>query len=126
MTEFGMRIDGVGGRRRASRGSVLLPASVQTIGTYQTIELINISATGAKLRGSALPDEGKVILLRAGPFDLFGEIVWRRRDLCGIHFDEPLVDGDLDRIRRDGKVASIGMSPAEKEAAEDWVTGKAR
>ena len=126
MGGFGTRIDGAGGRRGAARGAVSLAASMQTTGTYLTIEIVEISATGARLRGAALPAEGQFVLLRAGPLDLFGEVVWHRGDLCGIHFDEPLDDPCVKRMRRDNRVASINVTSADRQAAEDWASGKAR
>jgi hypothetical protein len=75
-------------RRRSERASVLLPASVVTISAYQYFELVNLSATGAKLRGSAIPAIGKPALFRLSGLQVLCKVVWAKADLCGVHFDE--------------------------------------
>ena len=56
--------DGIRNRRRAPRASVLLPASVVTMSAYQYLEVVDLSPTGAKLRGSPRPDIGKTAMFR--------------------------------------------------------------
>ena len=56
MAEFGKRLDGPGGRRRATRAPILMSAALHTVGASRTVTIIDVSTTGARLR-SALPLE---------------------------------------------------------------------
>jgi len=53
MTAFGKRLDGPGGRRHSARAPVLMSAAMHAVGTSQTVSLVDVSRTGAKLRGHA-------------------------------------------------------------------------
>ncbi len=85
---MGMLGKGFSNRRRSERASVLLPASVVTMSAYQYFELINLSATGAKLRGSATPAVGRAALFRLDRLQILCKVVWVKDGLCGVHFDE--------------------------------------
>jgi hypothetical protein len=111
-------------RRRSQRASVLLPASVVTMSAYQYFELINLSATGAKLRGSVTPAVGKPALFRLDRFQILCKVVWVKDDLCGLHFDELIPPRVLAHFRKVGSPAQVGMlTPDEKQAEEEWANG---
>ncbi len=107
-------------RRRTAR------ASVVTMNAYQYLELINISATGAKLRGSPLPDIGKTALFRLQDIQLLCKIMWATDNQCGVRFEELVPLKMVARIREAGTPAAIAMlTPDEKLAADDWLVGNA-
>ena len=111
-------------RRRSGRASVLLPASVVTVSAYQYLELVNLSATGAKLRGDMRPGIGKPALFRLDDFKVLCRVVWQTDDLCGVRFDEPMPPWALSHFRKIGGTAQIGMlTPEEKQAEEEWTDG---
>ena len=117
----------VGGlnRRRSQRASVLLPASVVTMSAYQYLELVNLSATGAKLRGSMTSAVGKAALFRLDGFEVLCRIVWQADELCGVRFDEPMSPLTLSQFRKAGNTAQIGMlTPDEQQAEEEWSNGR--
>ncbi len=124
---FGKRLDGVGGRRIAAREPVLLPVRITTVSASVGADVINISCTGAKLRGSNLPDEGADLLVRVGPVDVLATVVWRCGEVCGVTFDGEIGEADVAQLRRETRWASVTkLSPEERLAAEDWSTGFAR
>ena len=127
MPKFGSRVDGVGGRRHTPRRPILLSASLESISDYRQIELIDISATGAKVRGTDLPDCGSDVLLKVGCVEAFSEVVWVSENLRGLHFDEPVEKLLLDRLGREGHIlGSDQLTLEERTALEHWKSGHAR
>lgn len=121
MAAFGARLHGSRNRRRCERASVLLPASVVTLCAYQYLELINLSATGARLRGSMIPAVGKAGIFRLDELKVLCKVVWATEDLCGVKFDEPIPLPVLAHFSRTGSTAQIGMlTPDEKQIEEEW------
>jgi hypothetical protein len=113
-------------RRRASRASVLLPASVVTMSAYQYLEVVNLSPSGAKLRGSPVPDIGKTAMFRLDGYQLLCRVVWAKDDLCGVRFDELMPPRVLQIFREAGSIAKLDMlTPAEQQAADEWNNGVA-
>jgi len=111
-------------RRRSPRASILLSASVVTMAAYRYFDLINLSATGAKLRGAEMPEVGKTALFRLDPFQALCKVVWVRDELCGIRFEELLSPRLLAHFRKAGDTAQLGMlTPAEQQAKEEWTDG---
>ncbi len=125
-SSFGACADVMRHRRRAERSSVLLPASVVTMSAYQYLDLINISKTGAKLRGERLPNHLATALFRIGSVTVLCRVVWVANDQCGVHFEEPLSAQMLSRISKEGNVAGLCLTPEEERIEADWNTGKAR
>lgn len=125
MTAFGRRKGG--GRRRANRTPALLPALVTTIARSHSAVLINVSATGARIRGSDLPDVGSDLVLKVDSVEAFGTVQWVRQNLCGVEFEQPLLEGQVDLLRAEGSVAMLTkLSPEERLAMQDWTIGLAR
>ncbi len=110
-------------RRRSQCMSVLLPASVVTMSAYQYLEVVNLSPTGAKLRGVAVLEVGKAAMFRLEHFHVLCKIVWVRDDLFGIRFDEPVPARVLAEFRKAGDTAQVGMlTPDEQLAADEWLS----
>lgn len=127
MCTFGKRIDGVHGHRSGPGTSVLVPAAIITLSQSGSTTLLNVSRSGAKLRGSKLPAVGEDALIKAGPVEAFGTIVWRHDDLCGIHFDCGLSNEELRVLELETDTARVSMlTPEELMALDDWETGFAR
>jgi len=87
------------GLLRAERVRVSMPAPVVTMSAYQFPELADISASGAKLRGAPLPPAGATVLLRAGPLEVLGRIVWVKAEECGVRFEEAVPPATLKQIQ---------------------------
>jgi len=112
MPNFGRRIDGPTGRRRAQREEVVLAGSALTIGTSRAVVVTDVSPTGAKLVGRHLPRQGSDVLLSVGSVELFGEIAWHRNDECGIAFESSLDSEVTDHLKREGRWAKVMGIPA--------------
>jgi hypothetical protein len=107
MSNFGRRIDGPTGRRRAQREEVVLAGSALTLGASRAVVVTDVSPSGAKLLGRKLPQAGTDVLLAVGSVELFGEIVWLGRDECGISFEAPLGAELTDHLKREGRWAKV-------------------
>lgn len=112
MSNFGRRVDGPAGRRRAQREAVVLAGSALTLGASRAVVVTDVSPTGAKLLGRVLPPQGSDVLLTVGTAELFGEIVWVARDECGIAFESPLDRKVTEHLKRDGRWATVMGIPA--------------
>lgn len=124
---FGKRIDGCGGRRAAERDPVLMMGLLTTMGRRVEAELLDISRTGARLRPHRQVELNERTLLKAGSVSTLGEVVWSTGDQCGLTFEEPLSDEELDTIRRLGKNALHTFRNADNMiAAEIWVSALVR
>lgn len=113
MPDFGRRVDGPAGRRRAHREEVVLAGSALTLGASRAVVVTDVSPSGAKLIGRKLPPAGKDVLLTVGSVELFGEIAWLGHDECGISFEAPLGAEMIDHLKREGRWARVmGISGA--------------
>lgn len=115
------------GRRSERRARVLLEASAEAIGGHLQVTLLEVSATGARLRGTGLPSVGKDVIIRCAGIETFGTVVWAEDDRRGIGFDEKLSPPDLITIRAHAAaVQHSRLSPEERQGAADWLNGLAR
>ena len=123
MTVFGKCMGG--GRRSAARREGPLVAVLTTLKGSHSAVLADISATGARLRGSQLPDMGEVLTLRIDAVQAFGAVIWVEADECGIAFDRPLA-ADEEQLLRQKVAETHGLPPDIKAAYDAWVLGCAR
>ena len=115
------------GRRSEPRAYILLPASFEALSGSASVDLLDVSRTGARLEGADLPATGKDIILRCGAIDTLGTVAWNIGGRCGVHFDEPISGQDLIALRTIAVAAErSGMTPEELQATEDWANGLAR
>ncbi|WP_309661312.1 PilZ domain-containing protein [Sphingomonas sp.] len=115
------------GRRSEPRAYILLPAAVEDLGGRNSVRLLDVSRTGARLEAGDLPAVGKDIILKCGAIDTLGTVVWTIHGRCGIHFDEPLRGQDLIALRAlAASVEHSGMTPDELQATADWAGGFVR
>lgn len=103
MRIFGRKFGG--GRRAAVREKLPLAALVSTIENSVLAEIIDLSSTGARLRGIDLPPVGSALSLRLDCIPAFGNVVWSTEAECGVEFDTKLSNFELARLRREVKVA---------------------
>lgn len=124
---FGKRIDIPGGARKAVREDILTRAAMTTRTRSRSIDLLDLSLTGARLHGGGLPDPGEDVLLVVGRLEAFGSVVWRDRDQCGIEFDVALSDEALATVERErgpSSLLEVGLDAVL--ANDDWQHGLAR
>ena len=124
---FGKRIDRPGGARRAVRDEMMIRASIMTTMDSVSVDLLDLSKSGARLRGNALPAPGQEVLVLLGRLDAFGTIVWRDYDQCGVHFDVQLSDQAVSIVQAESGPSSLGhIRGEERLAASEWLNGLAR
>ena len=115
------------GRRDEPRAYLLLAASVEGISGRNSVNLLDVSRTGARLTGDALPAVGKDVVLQCGAVDTFGTVIWNDDGQCGLHFDEPISGPELVALRNAAMaVERSGLTPEELQARADWANGVAR
>ena len=110
-----------GGRRKSVRSEAPLLVGLSTVTEDYRAAIVNLSRTGARLSGPELPSEGTELMVRAGRVQAFGRVVWKRDHECGVGFDSPLDQADVNALREAAHLPSgIGLSPEEKAALDDW------
>jgi hypothetical protein len=116
---------GGGGRRVAKRLKAPLVTVVATVKESRPAVLDDLSATGARLHGSSLPDPGEDLLITVEGVHAFGTVAWADGDQRGIAFESPLAAGEERHLRQ--KVAQVkGSSVEDRAAYDDWSGGFAR
>jgi hypothetical protein len=122
MRTFGKRVDlTTGGRRDAPREPIIVPAALLTLHHSQSVVIADISSSGAALLGRNLPSEFEDVWLKVGTVDVLGTVVWRKGRFCGLTFDAPLSDRQLNYIRREASAIMLGgVTPEEKKTIKAW------
>lgn len=116
-----------GGRRGAQRCFAPLPAVVMTITSTRRATMLDISCTGARLKGSQLPPPGAVAELKIEAIRVFGTVAWSANSECGIAFDEPLTPFEIEGLRRRAGLPSLAsLTVDERLAVENWLLGVSR
>ena len=123
MVAFGKKMGG--GRRAAARSASPLIAVFTTLQQSHTAELVDISATGARLRGEHLPEAADELLLSIDKVRAFGTVVWSDADECGVEFDCPLSPAD-EQLLSERVAAARGLPPEIKLALDNWAVGCGR
>ena len=124
---FGKRIDIPGGARKAVRDDVLTRAAMRTRTASRSVDLLDMSLTGARLQGDGLPQPGEDVLLIVGRLEAFGEVVWHHDDQCGVRFDVALGEDALATVERErgpSRLLDVGLDAVL--ASDDWQHGLAR
>ena len=125
--EFGKRIDKPGGCRRAVREDILIRTALMTMTDSLNVDLLDLSKSGARLRGAHLPSTGQEVLLLVARLEAFGTIIWRDGDECGVHFDFALSNSALATLEGErSQIALSGRDAYTKLAVGDWENGLAR
>lgn len=127
MPMFGRRMDGVDGRRSAIREPMLLSAAILTLNRSFSAIIVNVSATGARLRGCGDVSQGDDLWIKVGVIDALATAVWAEDGQCGVTFDTALSDADLDHLRKEAKNTLVTrLTPQERLAAQGWIAALAR
>jgi hypothetical protein len=120
---FGKR--GGGGRRSDTRKAANLLAVVKTTAKTQSADLVDVSLTGAKLSGCDLPAVGQNLFIAFERVEVFATVVWSQAGECGIRFDEPISQDDLDIVQEETRRARLlRLTPGEKLIWDNWSAGQ--
>ena len=76
--------------RSGPRAQLFLSATIQFDRVTAAVRLRDLSVSGARIEGSALPQIGKTAHISRGSLQTIGTIVWRAGKAGGVRFDEPL------------------------------------
>jgi hypothetical protein len=87
--------------------------------------LVDVSSTGARVRGTDLPDMGDELIVNIDRVQAFGTVVWSDSGECGIVFAPALGEDDEDYLRN-LVAAARGLPPDIRAAFENWVVGAGR
>jgi hypothetical protein len=120
MSMFGKRAGG--GRRAAARTVGPLSAAVTTFSNSKNVELLDVSFTGARLRGKCLPESGEELFVSVGTVKAFGTVVWAEGNHCGVTFDVALQEADVETLRQSIRERK-GLSLDMKAAYDLWMMG---
>lgn len=123
MSKFG-KSNG-GGRRSAARMAVPLTAVITTLHESRSAILVDVSATGARLRGPNILRSDEELFLTVDGIVIFGTVAWAKNDECGVAFDSQLEASTEKRLRHK-VVQAEGLPPELKAAFDDWSVGIAR
>jgi hypothetical protein len=100
---------------------------LSTIDNYHMAMVIDLSSSGARMRGDKLPTVGQPVSVKLDCVRTFGVVAWSAGNECGVAFDDALSSFELQRLRREVKLVSVAWrSVDEKLASEDWANGMAR
>jgi hypothetical protein len=122
MSTFG-KCEG-GGRRLSPRTAAPLIALITTLNETRSAVVVDVSATGARLRGSNLPPKWADLFIHVEGVVGFGTVQWEEGDERGIAFDVALHPDDEQLLQQ--KVREMhGLPPEIKAAFDDWTQGVA-
>ena len=60
--------------------------------------------------------------VKVGIIDILARVAWEKDGLCGVTFEAPLEQEDLDHLRREAKNTLVTwLKPEERVAAASWL-----
>jgi hypothetical protein len=98
-------------RRKSKRDELGIQVSLHSITQSRVVLLLDVSTTGARIRGNELPGVGKDVLLKIAGVELFGTVVRTSGRDSAMAFDRPIGPADLEKLQ------SV-MTEQEPEAPE--------
>lgn len=114
-----------GGRRAAPRTDAPLIAVITTLTESHSVLVVDVSATGVRLSGTELPKMGTDLVVTIAEVRAFGTVAWSEHGECGMTFDVPLSNADVERLKLRVSTAR-GLPPEIKAAFDNWVIGCGR
>ena len=110
-------------RRGYSRLRLGIAARLETIAGKQSVRLIDLSQTGARLILSQPGDARDAVLTWLG-FEAFGSVIWREGDQVGMHVDDLVPTAQLLETRRRAPSVVRAEELEPRAAAREWVAGE--
>jgi hypothetical protein len=106
---------GGGGRRVEKRVGAPMQALLITMSERNPALLLDISATGARLRAKNPPPSGTELFLQAGGVDVYARVAWQEGDSVGLAFESRIVGWDVEYLRANAlRAGDREIAPAEK------------
>lgn len=110
-------------RRGNSRLRVGIPAAFETVNGQQTITLVDLSQSGARLQIHDSEPVGRGVLKWVG-FEAFGTVVRREGNEIGLQFETPLEPAWV-LYTKEWLSARPSAKDELRHFAQDWVSGGA-
>lgn len=108
-------------KRVAGRATVTLPGNLDTTAARHMVTLVDVSAIGAHLSGTQLPQVGHFVQLKIGNAIAYGTVIWQRDEGCGVRFDAPLAEEMIASFRETAnQAAELGLDAGLLRAKETW------
>jgi hypothetical protein len=80
---------------------VQVAVSLYSIEQSRVVLVTDISTTGCRIRGVALPEVGCEVLLKSTDADFFGTVKWADDAERGIAFDQPIDPEMLQKLKQE-------------------------
>ena len=114
-----------GGRRSSGRATAPLLASITTLTRSHSAIVVDVSSSGARLRGTDLPPMGEELIVNIDGVQAFGTVVWSDHGEAGIEFDSPLAIEE-EAVLQQQVALTRSLPPDMKTAFETWLVGCGR
>lgn len=105
--------DAYADRRAFPRVAVALPAFLQAGGERHAVQMLDLSAGGAKLLCSASLSSGTAVELDCGTFVRPGVVRWQNEEALGLSFDSELNARELSALVNRSSALSARMKAAD-------------
>ena len=99
-------------RRAFPRVAVALPAFLQAQGERHSVQLLDLSAGGAKLACTTAIPAGTGVILDCGTLSLAAEVRWDGPGILGIAFDRQLDGREVSALANRSKALEARMNAA--------------
>jgi hypothetical protein len=83
-----------------------LLAVVSTVSYDPRVGLVNVSCDGVLLTSPDLPSVGETVIFQSESTQCFGRVVWVRRGQCGVKFDAPILDAQVEQLRDEADLSA--------------------
>jgi len=123
--------DPVAEARATARTNLFMAATLHTADGAHPVKIRDLSAAGAQIESSLLPEVGSEITLARGPLSVQGRVTWGAARRCGLQFSSPISVPDwmanpLNRQQKrvDQVVALVkaGAAPPEMSTQKNALT----
>lgn len=108
---------------RSPRRRVLIKGQFQSLTATHPIAVRNLSCTGASVECDQVLKIGGEGVLQAASLDRLCRVIWRRNNVYGIKFDQPLPNPVVLELHR---VTEQDVKRAQAQSAKEWFQAQAR
>lgn len=115
------------GRRGAARLRLGIPARLETLGGFESCDLVDLSCSGARV--AFTPALGRLLatgdgaILRIARLEAFGEVVRCDPSAIAFAFEDDLAHEEVLAVRRHAERLAGDSTRAIRQEARNWVMG---
>jgi hypothetical protein len=112
--------------RQAARVNLFMAATLHMAGVAHPVKIRDLSAVGAQIESSLLPEVGSEMTLSRGPLSVLGHVAWCTERRCGLHFSMPVSvqawmanpvnceQGRVDHVVAAVKAGAVPIAPRDR------------